>query len=166
MTDTRIHGRPVRLGTKLLMAMAAAVVAAGLCELLARAVFPPPPARARQPALLYQTDPELGFVHVPNQTGYLDDGLASINGMFLRGPEPAAMRDAGALRVLAIGDSTTFGWGVNDDQTYCAALGRQLRAHGLGQRPEVFNAGVVSYDLKQSARFLRRLLPHVRPQVV
>ena len=166
MAETQIPARPVRLGTKLLMVMAAAVVAAGLCELLARIVFPAPPARARQPALLYQTDPELGFVHVAGQTGYLDDGLASINAMFLRGALPDVSPDPEALRVLAIGDSTTFGWGVNDDQTYCAALDRQLHEHALAPRPEVMNAGVVSYDLKQSVRFLRRLVPNVHPKVV
>jgi lysophospholipase L1-like esterase len=166
MTETQITARPVRLGTKLLMVMAAAVVAAGLCELLARMVFPAPPARARQPALLYQTDPELGFVHVAGQTGYLDDGLASINAMSLRGALPDAAPDADALRVLAIGDSTTFGWGVNDDETYCAALDRHLHEDAVARRPAVMNAGVVSYDLEQSVRFLRRLVPKVQPKVV
>lgn len=151
---------------KALVALFAIVIAVGLCEVAARVAFPAPPDRLREPRLLYQADPELGFFHVPDQQGWLDDGFATINGLGLRGAMPVMPKPAGTFRILAVGDSTTFGWGVNDDETWCAALERQFKEAHPDRRVEVVNAGVVSYDLKQSARLLGRLAPRLQPDVV
>jgi lysophospholipase L1-like esterase len=62
-------------------------------------------------------------------------------------------------RVLAVGDSMTFGEGVTDGQTYSAVLERTLGAR-------VDNAGVPGYSSAQMLGRLRRYLPTLRPDVV
>ena len=156
----------VSLGAKLLLGCVAVVVAFGVCEAGARLVYTAPPEPAREPQLLFQRDPALGFIHMPNQVGWLDDGLASVNAMGLRGRLPQTPAPAGLLRVLAIGDSTTFGWGVNDDETYTAQLEQRIAAMDAGRPVEVINAGVSAYDLRQSLKRLKLLAPALHPNLV
>lgn len=68
------------------------------------------------------------------------DTTIQINSKGYRGSEFASNK-GDARRVLVIGDSFTFGWGVNDDQTYPAVLQRLLEARAPSQRIEVINAG-------------------------
>jgi lysophospholipase L1-like esterase len=154
------------LRLKLAAAAMAAVVACGLCEIAARIAFPAPPDPAREPQILYQSDPDVGFLHVPNQRGWLDDGLATINSLGLRGELPVMPKPAGSIRILAIGDSTTFGWGVNDDGTYCVQLERLLRAAYPHQPLSVVNGGVGAFDLKHDALLLRHFAPTLQPDIV
>jgi len=66
--------------------------------------------------------------------------------------------------LLVIGDSTTLGMEVDDDQTYPARLEQLFRSHGQGIR--VINAGVRGYGTDQSALYLERLLKTVHPDMV
>src|SRR5207248_1204367 len=104
------------------LAMVAVVVAVGLCELLARAVFPAPPNGARQPEIVYRYDPEIRYVHAPNQKGWIDDGFVSINSLGFRGREVAVPKPSGRFRIVVLGDSVTLGWGVGDDETFSSQL--------------------------------------------
>ncbi len=76
------------------------------------------------------------------------------NASGFRGPMPARAKPAGALRVIAIGNSSTFGWGVNDDETYPAQLERALRAIMPGRPIEVMNAGIPGFTSYQGRRLL------------
>src|SRR5512134_170483 len=106
MTTT---GAPhVSLKARLLASGLALCLGIALCEAFARVLFPSPPQLGREPQLRFQSDTELGFIHLPNQSGYLDDGLATINELGLRGAATALPKPAGSLQVLAVGDSTTF----------------------------------------------------------
>lgn len=156
----------VGLGSRLAAALVAVVIAFGLCEIGVRVLYPAPPEPAREPQLLFQVDPEIGFTHVPNQMGFLDEGLATINALGLRGELPEVPKPAGTIRVLAVGDSMTFGWGVGDNQTWCAELERLLRHAFPGQHIEVVNAGVAAYDLAREYKTLKRLAPRLRPDIV
>ncbi|MCC7009135.1 MAG: hypothetical protein IT184_09985 [Acidobacteria bacterium] len=164
---SRRRRRPsVGLGARATAALVAIFIAFGLCEIGVRALYPAPPEPAREPQIVYQTDPALGFVHVPNQVGFLDDGLATINALGLRGDLPEDPKPDGAVRVLAVGDSTTFGWGVGDRETYCAELERLLRHQFPERRIEVVNGGVAAYDLKRDYKLLERLAPRLKPDIV
>ena len=106
-------------------------------------------------------DPVLFWSLKPGLKGKLIEGhiaetairfTLSTNSRGLRGPE--IPRKKGDFRILALGDSTTFGLGVDDDQTWPAALERALREKT--RRPfEVINAGVPGYTAFQGLCYLR-----------
>lgn len=69
-----------------------------------------------------------------------------------RGPSDGSRSDHGrGLRVLAIGDSTTFGWGVEAEAAFPAQLSERLGV-------EVENWGVSGYGPDQQLLLLRELL--------
>lgn len=58
----------------------------------------------------------------------------------LRGPDPAVPKPPGVIRVLMLGDSFTFGFPVQDQETFCALIEQGLRTRGYPV--EVINGGV------------------------
>lgn len=96
-----------------------------------------------------------------------DDGRVvkyrvTTGGMGIRGgnPSPKGHR----LRILAVGDSTTFGLGVNDEETWCVALQQLLDPEH--EVIDVINAGVVGYSLFQTRRRIEQLAPVLEPDLV
>jgi lysophospholipase L1-like esterase len=63
------------------------------------------------------------------------------NSYGFRGDEFKIPKPAGVHRILCLGDSITFGWGVDNEQTFPALLQQRLRQAGLGA-VEVLNAGI------------------------
>lgn len=95
-------------------------------------------------------DPMLSFAHVPNGSAFLMGVPVSINSHGLRDREYSLEKPPGVYRIVMLGDSTTFGWGVPEEQTVAKILERQLNATGRGQRRfEVLNAGVGNYGTVQ-----------------
>lgn len=86
----------------------------------------------------------------------------STNSLGLRGAEEPASQPS--FRVLAVGDSTTFGLGVNDAETWPAQLARLLQRENPGA--EVLNAGVTGYSVYQSLTYLRESGFALAPKVV
>lgn len=114
----------------------------------------------------YERDAELFWRFRPSQTirsWWVEE--ARINRHGLRGPDVAARKPAGTLRVLCAGDSGTFGWGVRDDETYPFFLQKALN-EGAGARVQAVNAGIPGYSSHQVLGLLRRLLPELKPDVV
>lgn len=170
MTDSR-EVSPSRRGVRrlalgLTATGAATVVAAVLCEVLARLAFPPPPPLPRQPQLTYRQHRDFGFLPLPNQAGWVEGGWATINSLGLRGSEPGNPKPVGSFRILVAGDSTTFGWGVNDHETYAVRLEQLIRHQRSPVRDEVINAGVNGYDLRQTSSLLRYLTPRLQPDLI
>jgi hypothetical protein len=77
-----------------------------------------------------------------------------------RGPEVPAEKPPGRTRVLVLGDSMTYGIGVDDDETFSARLG------ALDPRLEVVNAGVNGYGTHQELLLLQEVGLPLRPDVV
>lgn len=77
-------------------------------------------------------------------------------------PPPGRER---ALRVLCLGDSTTFAWGVNDADSWPRHLERDGRASD-GRPLEVLNGGHLVYDSVQEAALLRAVGAELRPELV
>lgn len=72
-----------------------------------------------------------------------------VNSMQMRGPEPVAKRE-GELRVLALGDSVTFGTGVASEETWPAKLASLLSRDGVAATS--LNGGVPAASLKDLAK--------------
>jgi lysophospholipase L1-like esterase len=79
------------------------------------------------------------------QSGEFDFRYAH-NSLGWRGPEVAPQKPAGSFRILGLGDSFTYGAGVDVADTYLARLEQRLNARGPGHpRVEVVNAGIPSF---------------------
>jgi hypothetical protein len=91
------------------------------------------------------------------------DYTASINALGFRDREfPVAKGQA--YRILAIGDSYTYGWGVADDEPWPKVLERDLRR--LDPRVEVANLGAPGASPTQYAETAERAIPLLRPDLV
>jgi lysophospholipase L1-like esterase len=61
---------------------------------------------------------------------------------------------ANEFRILFIGDSITFGWGVRHDETFAKLTEQELRERFPDVETTCINAGVPAYSLFQGWRFL------------
>ena len=78
-----------------------------------------------------------------------------VNEHGLRGPSLTLVPAPDVHRVLALGDSVTFGQGMTVDEAFPAVLERELNARGAG-RWEVVNAGVAGYNTEAELAYLER----------
>jgi lysophospholipase L1-like esterase len=103
------------------------------------------------------TDPWVGFRLRSNYT-YTEVGGARVrtNSRGFRNREVSAERPPGSVRILAVGDSSTFGYGVRADETYPAVLERLLSKRYPGRTVEVINAGTPGWSSGNGAAFLAR----------
>ncbi|MCZ6463242.1 MAG: GDSL-type esterase/lipase family protein [Proteobacteria bacterium] len=174
---------PLPLSRKLLFSAVVLVAVLGGLETLARLLVPPRDARIHlehenmitvlgleqlnrtmvfDPDLFWRLADELRDVRVTGNVrgNVLDFRVTAHDG--LRSPPVAESRPA--LRVLALGDSCTFGIGVENDETWPAVLETALAAAGLDA--EVINAGVPGYSAYQGLRFLETRGRALRPDVL
>jgi lysophospholipase L1-like esterase len=119
-------------------------------------------------------DPDLLWSNVPGATrtqpvipqplGRNPTWTARINSEGFRGGERAGGSHE-PFRILCIGDSVTFGFGVDQSDTWPEQLARRLREHYPAKSFEVINAGVSGWSWLQGLRFLElrglALNPHL-----
>lgn len=108
----------------------------------------------------------LGHDHRPNTSGMFMGVPVSINSLGLRDREYAETKPAGKVRVLMLGDSVTFGWGVRIEDTPSKIVERRLN-QGLSEpRYEVINAGVGNYNTVQEVTYFLERGQRLKPDVV
>lgn len=106
--------------------------------------------RGMNPREFVVLDPELGYIPAANLRDLPYQGVRiSTNSAHMRGRQEIEPGPGEGLRVVASGDSFTFGQCVNDDETWPAVMGRALDA-------EVANLGVMGYGQDQALLRLRR----------
>ena len=92
------------------------------------------------------------------------------NSLGLRDEEVVLPRPAGVTRILCLGESTTWGHGVEVQQAYPAqlevGLNRALQERGDPRRVDVINAGVPAWTVWQSAVYLGEDGLALQPDVV
>lgn len=103
----------------------------------------------------YQKDKELMFVPRKNIKGNHDkQGSFSTtfqtNSRGLRDKEYALKKPDGIKRIVVVGDSFTWGFGVNDSDIYTE------RMESLLPDTEVINLGVTAYQLPQEIHYFKR----------
>jgi len=126
------------------------LVAFAVAEVAVRLISPQEVGPVR-----FACHPELGEIPVPGQQGERRiPGVYSFrysnNSLGWRGRREYREAKPTDYRVLFLGDSFTYGTGVNDDQTFAALVEKTLRADRLSV--EVINAGCpgkgTDYELK------------------
>ena len=107
----------------------------------------------------------VGWSGQPNGRGMHAGVPVSFNGFGLRDGHAAQPR-SGAVRVLALGDSITFGMGVAQDKTFPAQTEALLNARSPGAPVEVLNMGIPGYNTLHELAQLREIGFGLHPDVV
>lgn len=161
-----------RRSSRLLLAAGSVVLAVACAEAIARALDPAPTVvvALRRELLYGRIDPDLGWSPLPDLDRFrvrevglegevILDYHVSTNSRGLRGRrEYAAPRPPGGRRIVALGDSFTWGQSVEEEETFPA----RLEARGV----EVPNLGVIGYGPGQMLLRLRRDGLPLEPDVV
>ena len=129
---------------------------------------PPDPEKVRNAEeSLYRpaTAPGLSYEMVPDRNGVFEGMHVRTNHFGLRGPEPSPQA-AHRFRVAALGDSFTFGFGVEEKETFPSVLQDLLNRSpsASGQWFEVMNFGVVGYSTRDEAIVLEKKALGFHPQ--
>ncbi len=111
-------------------------------------------------------DPDLFWRFRPNQEMEGDGRYYHINSISLRDHEIAVPKPAGVYRILSLGESTSFGAGVADDETYAKVVERLLRERFPDRTWEVVNAGVGAYSSFQCVQYLEKYGLALQPDMV
>lgn len=118
---------------------------------------------------VYDPDPVLYWKLRPNQDCYtkIDRRPVHINSRGTRGPEFQVPKPPGTFRILALGDSKTFGWAMAKEDTYPARLERLLQEQaGPGQKIEIINAGCNAWSYPQMRFYFRDVGLKFQPDLV
>jgi lysophospholipase L1-like esterase len=117
----------------------------------------------------YRPDSEIGWAPAPGQITVTRVGSlpVRVNVEAFRGGPLEQPKPAGTTRIFAVGASTTFGWGVREEETYHRVLERMLndtaRSTGAAVRYEIVNAGVIGFNLRQVSRYMQRIARRYQP---
>ena len=97
-----------------------------VAEIAVRIIFPGWAPRTGRIVELWQYDRDYGWSHVPGSTGrfssYGFDTVVEINSQGFRGPEPPSQRDPSRRRIVVIGDSYAWGFGVDYDDIFASRI--------------------------------------------
>jgi lysophospholipase L1-like esterase len=99
------------------------------------------------------------------QYGRLESTPIRINNLGFRGPDFAPQKPPGALRVVAMGGSSTFGFYDRDPFTYPMLLAAALE-RALGRPVEVLNAGIPHANTDNILAMLEGEITGYQPDVV
>jgi len=101
-----------------------------------------------------KADEHLVYRHKPSWEQRFGDVLITYNERGLR-DRPILPKAEGEYRILALGDSITFGWGVSQNQIFTFRLEQLLQ--GRLQRPvRVINSGVGGYNTVQELTYFKQ----------
>jgi len=151
-----------RLAQNLLLSLTAVLFCAALVEgvfrMLDRGAPGPSPEATGPTAEHYRFNgyhPLLGYDGLPGVRARFHGQTVTHNSLGNRGRETALARRADVKRIVFVGDSQTWGYGVGDDETIPAQLER-LMNDGGATRYEALNLGVGGYGTDQA--FLKYVL--------
>lgn len=100
-------------------------------------------------------DPSQGHKHIPGRSAHLMGVDVAINSHGHRNRETPIEKPSNVVRVIMLGDSLTFGWGVPAEDTVSRKLEVLLNNNESEKRIEVINTGIGNTNTEmQVARFL------------
>jgi len=109
-------------------------------------------------------DPDLIFRHPRSWQSRYQGADVRYNEMGLR-DDPIGPKSKGEYRILFLGDSVPFGWGVAQDQIFTARLQRLLAAKSE-HLIRVINTGVGGYDTVQEVTYFKSVGLALKPDMV
>ena len=148
------------LGNLALVVVAAAVPCIAMEAWLRLQAAPPD-----TPELFVRQASAVEWLGRPNASGLHSGVPVAFNELGVRDRSRAAKAPPGTARILALGDSVTFGMGVRFEHTYPAQTEQLLNA-ALARPVEVLNFGIPGYNTLHQLAQLRSLGLAFKPDVV
>jgi hypothetical protein len=111
-------------------------------------------------------NPDIVYELVPGVAARFLGKKLTINRYGFRGTPYPPRPDRGAVRIVGIGDSVMFGWGVADGEPYLSVLGRELAAAYPHTRWQIINAAVPGYNTYMEVATLEDRLLGYAPDLV
>ena len=146
-----MNRRGARLAGSLLLLVVSVALTLAVIEVGLRWFYPlggEPDIHEFDPILGHHIRPNLDLVHIWDN--HENVSRIQTNDVGLRNPPIPADKGRDEYRVLLLGDSYTFGYGVGAEDTFGSQLERRLNARGDGSRRfVVINAGVSAYGTAQ-----------------
>jgi hypothetical protein len=109
--------------------------------------------------------PGLSHEHIPNSQANLMGVDVKINSLGFRDEELTNPKPLNEKRILVLGQSITFGWGVPKDSIFLERV-----EHALNNKNEVhysfINSGIGNYNTELENILFRKNLPIVKPDMV
>ncbi len=118
---------------------------------------------------IYEPHPQLYWRLKPNQDCFtkIDRKPVHVNSHGTRGREFSSAKPAGTRRIVSLGDSRTFGWGLSEAETYSDLIEKQLQERfGATEKIEVINCGVNAWSYPQMSVFFREFALKWQPDLV
>lgn len=109
-------------------------------------------------------DPDLVYKHRPGLHRIYQGVTVTTNELGLR-DRPLERKGEREFRILVLGDSVTFGWGVAEEETFVRRLEKKL-ALEVGGTVRTVNAGVGSYNTVIEGAFFKKYVDVINPDVV
>jgi len=137
-----------------------------LAELALRSLLPAP-IIWKFPQEFYVHDPEIGFWLEANQEAFTHDKVVTTNSIGIRDSEYLHPPPTNTYRILALGDSQTFGNGLDLADTWPKQLETVLNREAKKYlRFEVLNAGIPGSATWQHEIILQRMIHNYHPDMV
>jgi len=111
----------------------------------------------------YIYDSQLGWRNIPNWEATTFDQPLTINSRGLRDREYSLRKPANTIRILVLGDSYTWGYGVGNKQVYTEVMEDELLK---GTSCQVLNCGVSGWGTDQQYLFLKNEGFTYQPDIV
>jgi len=102
----------------------------------------------------------------PGVRGRFQGQDLSINSLGFRDKERAQTKPPNTFRIIGLGDSHMFGWGVAQDQTFVAVLERRLGERRPSSGVEVWDTAVPGYNTVQEVEAFARHIDEWMPDLV
>jgi lysophospholipase L1-like esterase len=146
-----------------------AVVALALAEAAARLLRPSPPGGGLRGLHEFRPDRPWLYGLRPGAEGRVaetGDALYRINADGFRGPRHARPKPAASFRVVVVGDSVAFGYGVAEADAFPRLLESRLAELAPAAGIEVVNLGVGGYNAWNEAELLADVGASYQPDLV
>src|SRR5262249_55930073 len=97
------------------------------------------------------SDPLIGHEHRPNADAFLMGARVTTNSAGFRDEQVPVERRPGRQRIMMVGGSVLFGWGVKQNETVAGRLKQTWRQGG--RDVDVINTGVGNYNTIMEVEF-------------
>lgn len=159
--------KTIRLGINLLILVLTIIIFLIIVEGMLRLKAPEKTTAMHplSPCIKESNNPSLAYEFIPNTKCTFQGTEVVINSQGLRDNEHTVQKLSDTLRIIALGDSYTFGWGVELNESYPKLLESYLNKKS-GQKYEVINFGMPSHNTMQEARLLEIKAINYNPDIV